>query len=173
MDDWIRRSSMILFYDSKCQICRKLAQKIYFSSQQAVEIKPLASEEARQTLDRFYPDGWAHDFYVVHDGTCTKGLPALPKLARAVGLRRMTSLLGEYASYQLSPRTCGPAEVQTSKRNFIKYAAMTPLLAGFSKLAAAAPLMDAHSEGNGFLVHVAEVHGDDTGAFQPKVYRCE
>lgn len=171
---------MLLIYDSKCQLCKNLAYKIHFSTDTAVEIQPLNSPAAHQSLKQFYPDGWTHDFYVVQNGRCKKGVWAVPTLARAVGARHMASLLAEYGYYRLSPKSCARVHqngagrtdgTQLSKRRFIKLAAMTPLLAGFSKVARAYPLSEAPAEG-GFLVHVAEINTDQGDNFQVKTYRC-
>ncbi len=162
---------MLVLYDSKCSICRSLAYKIHFLTEKNVEIQSLYSPEAEAMLGRFYPNGWKHDFYVVHNGTCRKGLRALPGLMRSVGLKRMASLAAEYGSYKLAPKACGPAngDVVESKRRLLKIAALSPLVYGFSKVRLEEPFAQGPAEG--FAVNVAEVTRDETG-FRAKAYRC-
>ncbi|HEX9492792.1 MAG TPA: hypothetical protein VGA33_05990, partial [Thermoanaerobaculia bacterium] len=74
----------VLLYDAKCQICRNLALKLQYNARKPVEIIALSDPEAAKMLERFYPDGWKHDFYLVQNGSCRKGLGALPKLTSIV-----------------------------------------------------------------------------------------
>ncbi|HKV10486.1 MAG TPA: hypothetical protein VJ725_20260 [Thermoanaerobaculia bacterium] len=164
---------MLLFYDSKCSICRTLAYKIHFLTEKNVEIQSLYSSEAEEALSRHYPNGWEHDFYIVHNGTCRKGLRALPSLMRSLGLKRMASLVAEYGSYKLSPKTCNHANgngVVQPKRNFLKLAAMTPLIYGFSRVRLDNPL-EGETPLQGFGVHVAEVEKVG-GELRARAYLC-
>ena len=165
---------MLLFYDSKCSICRTLAYKLHFLTGKNLEIQSLYSPEAEETLSRYYPNGWEHDFYIVHNDSCRKGLRALPSLMRSVGFKRMASLASEYGSYKLAPTTCSHANGEGlvhPKRNFLKLAAMTPLLYGFSRVRLENPL-DSEKPVEGFGIHVAEVEKVGPDEFQVRAYRC-
>ncbi|HYG64441.1 MAG TPA: hypothetical protein VEL74_17820 [Thermoanaerobaculia bacterium] len=171
---------MLLLYDSKCSICRSLAYKIHFLTESNVEIESLHSPNAETVLSRFYPQGWQHDFYVVHNGTCRKGLRALPSLMRSVGLKRMASLVSEYGSYKLAPKACGATDangngdgVVAPKRNFLKLAAMTPVAYGLSHLRLENPFEERDRPKLDLSVHVAEVEMTGPGEFRVKAYRCD
>ena len=75
---------MLLLYDAKCPVCRNLAQRIHFVTEKKVEIRSLSTPEAHTVLEKFYPEGWPHDFYVVENGSCKRGVRALPKLLKSV-----------------------------------------------------------------------------------------
>lgn len=136
----------VLLYDAKCPICRNLAMKIRFHARTPVDIVALSDPEASAILTRFYPEGWKHDFYFVHGGTCRKGIRALPKLLRVMGVRQLGSLLGELASYNTararcsdsSPAAKAPAGAENhllpSRRQIVTMAAAVPLLTPFTKL---------------------------------------
>lgn len=159
---------MLLVYDGKCSICRTLAYKIHFLTDKRVEIQSLHSPEAQEALGRFYPDGWEQDFYLIKNGSCRKGVRALPRLARSLGFKRTASLLAEYGSYRLAPRHCGEGNGE-ARRNFLKVAAASPLLLGLSKLRLDDPF---ESPPDGFSVLVAEVESLASGELRAKAYRC-
>jgi predicted DCC family thiol-disulfide oxidoreductase YuxK len=96
----------VLLYDAKCQICRNLALKLQYNARRPIDITALSDPEAAKMLERFYPDGWKHDFYLIQNGSCRKGLSALPKLTSIVGARRLGALIGEYTSFRLTRATC-------------------------------------------------------------------
>jgi hypothetical protein len=168
----------LLLYDSKCSLCRSLAYKIHFFAENGVQIVPLSSPEAHEVLNRFYPDGWPHDFYVVQNDTCRRGVRALPALFGLLGPRRTAAIMAEYGYLQLSkakPQTCGNAALEgiPSKRNFLKLAALSPLLYGFSRFRGEDPIESPRGGLiKGFQVNVAEVerNGDK---FSVRAYECD
>lgn len=165
---------MLLLYDSKCSLCKKLAYDIHFSSGQSIDIESLYSPGAQEVLAKVYPQGWAHDFYLIQNGSCKRGARALPSLMRAVGVKRMTSLCAEYGYIKLRPRTCdrgGADRMHPSKRHFLRYAAMAPLAYVFSKLAYAEPVAP-NVESGTFLVHIAEVISEGAGRYTARAYEC-
>lgn len=163
---------MLLVYDSKCGICRNLAQKFHVLSDRRIEIQPLSSPEAHRVLAEFYPDGWTHDFYVVRDGKCRKGVRALPRLAKGVGVRNMAALMAEYASFKLAAAPNGNG-AQRSKRDLLKFAALSPLLLAFSKPGSSGGGPAEDSQAGRLNVHVAEVEGLGAGQFEVRAYRCD
>jgi hypothetical protein len=162
---------VILIYDAKCKFCRSLATKIQFSAGRAVEILALSDPAAIRLLDGFYPKGWEHDFYVVDGDRVARGGRALPRLAGALGPRRTVAMLGEYATYRTAKKSChagtakahdhaahdhaGHDHAGTSRRQLLKYGAMTPLVAGLGKL----PKLDQPNVTSvpGLVVNIAEV----------------
>lgn len=169
---------MLLLYDSKCNLCRGLAYKIHFLTDSRVQIVPLSSPEAHEVLGRFYPDGWPHDFHIVHNDTCRRGIRALPALLGLLGARRTVSVMAEYGHLQLSkamPRTCGKEALEgiPSKRAFLKLAALSPLLYGFSRFRGEDPVESAQgATANGFRVNVAEVERDGD-RWAVRAYECD
>jgi hypothetical protein len=164
---------MLLLYDAKCSLCRTLAQKIHFVTEKKVEILSLSAPKAATVLEKFYPEGWPHDFYVVENGSCRRGVRALPKLLRSVGVKHMAGILSEFGQYKLSPRSCAQGNgdtAQISKRNMLKLAALSPLLYGFSKVKGEDPF---EKPLDGFLVNVAEVEKHGVDEFRAHAYRCE
>lgn len=165
---------MLLFYDGQCSLCRTLAQRIHFESDKEVGIHPLSSSKAQKVLDTHYPEGWEHDFYVVDDNWCRKGARALPRLTKAVGFGTMMSMLAEYGRTKLAPKaqTCvsnGNGQADASKRNFLKAAALAPVMLGLSKMSRH-DLTDHPMEG--FQIHVAEVEDLGAGEFRVDTYAC-
>lgn len=164
---------MLLLYDAKCPVCRTLAQRIHFVTEKKVEIRSLSTPEAHTVLEKFYPEGWPHDFYVVENGSCKRGVRALPRLLKSVGVKHMAGLLAEFGQYKLAPRTCAQGNgeaAQVSKRNMLKLAALSPLLYGFSKVKGEDPF---EKPIDGFLVNVAEVEKLGLNEFQAHAYRCK
>lgn len=164
---------MLLLYDGHCSVCRTLAQKIHFESDKDVDIRSLSSADAHEALEPHYPDGWDHDFYVIDNGSCRKGVRALPKLTKKVGLGTMTSLMAEYGRARLAPKasTCAQenGHADASKRNFLKAAALAPVMLGLSKMSRH-DLTDTPTDG--FQVHVAEVEDLGNGELRVDTYAC-
>src|SRR6266571_4230550 len=166
---------MLLLYDHKCTFCRNLAYKIHLSTAKTVDIRALSDPEAARILEKFYPEGWSHDFYIVENGACRKGLRALPKLLKTLGPARFGSALAEYLTFKLSQTSCELRHdghgVQVSKRNLLKYAAMTPVLYGAAKL----PKLEEpfRESPGGILVHIAEVDPRGSRDYAARAYRCD
>ncbi|HKV07654.1 MAG TPA: hypothetical protein VJ725_05905 [Thermoanaerobaculia bacterium] len=173
----------ILLYDAKCPLCRNLALKIRFHARRPVEIMALSDPEASAILNRFYPKGWEHDFYLIHKSSCRKGILALPKLMRVMGLRQFGSLLGEFVSYSTarakcsdgSPAAAAPAgadkNLMHSRRQLVTMAAAVPLLAPFAKLPRLSdPFERSSPEGlSDISANLAVVWRDTTGSFHAEV----
>lgn len=96
----------VLLYDAKCPICRNLALNVQFGARTPVEITALSDPAAATMLERFYPAGWKHDFYLIQNGSCRRGLRALPSLTGIVGPGRLGALIGEYTAYKLARTAC-------------------------------------------------------------------
>lgn len=150
---------MLLVYDHKCGLCRNLAYKIHFNAGSKIEIKALSDPDVVPMLQKFYPNGWTHDFYVVHDGVCRKGLWGLPKLLTALGVKNSAALLSEYATYRLARAVSAGNGFQQSRRNLLKSMAATPLLYGFSKVTL--PNAFNSPPQHGLSVHIAQVQRPD------------
>lgn len=166
---------MLLVYDSKCGICRNLAQKVHAMSDQRIEIQPLSSPEAHRVLSKFYPDGWAHDFYVVRNDKCRKGIMALPRLMKDVGVRNMASLMAEYGSLRFKANAAANGNgngAQRSKRDLLKFAALSPLMLAFSKPERSGAGSEDSQPGR-LKIHVAEVERLGAGQFKVRAYRCD
>jgi|GEM_PF-4383700 len=162
---------MQLIYDAKCSICRNLAQKIHLLSEQEVEIRALSDPRAQETLDKFHPDGWEHDFYVIDGDRCRRGALALPRLTGALGARKMASVLAEFSYQKLAPSSCTTGNgVMRSKRTLLKAAAVSPVLLGLSKFTPEDPF---RASIPGFKVHIAEVESLGGGEFRAHAYRCD
>jgi hypothetical protein len=131
----------VLLYDAKCAVCRNLALKVHAHARKPIEIVALSDPEASRRLASFYPEGWDHDFYLLENGSCRKGLSAIPKLVGALGAKQFGSLLAEYATYRITKRTCGTKDHDhgtkqaggngegPTRRRMLAYAAAAPLLA--------------------------------------------
>ncbi len=163
---------MLLVYDHKCPLCRNLAYKIHFNAGGKIDIKALSDPDVVPILQKFYPNGWTHDFYVVHDGVCRKGLRGLPKLLRSLGLKNSAALLSEYSRYKLARAASAGNGFQQSRRNVLKFTAASPLLFGFSKFSLPDPFQSPPQ--NGFSVHVAQVQQrEEYGGWTTTAWRCD
>ena len=133
-----------LLYDAKCPVCRNLALKVHNHARKPIEIVALSDPQASERLKSFYPNGWDHDFYLLENGSCRKGVSAIPKLVGALGVKRFGSLLAEYATYRINKRACstkgrdkaaehthgnGNGHDGPTRRSLLAYAAAAPLLA--------------------------------------------
>lgn len=132
-----------LLYDAKCQICRNLALKVQTHARKPLSIVALSDPEASRMLEKFYPDGWDHNFYLLENGSCHKGIAAVPKLVRKLGAKKFGSLFAEYASFRIARKTCdvkakdhdhgsngnGHHQDVPTRRRVLAYAAAAPLLA--------------------------------------------
>lgn len=105
-DEQVELSDTVLLYDAMCGMCRTLAYKFRESAKEDVEIVALSSPKAEQILGEFYPNGWEHDYYLVSDGTCRKGIRALPHVGKIAGVRNSGALIKEYASHTLQSSQC-------------------------------------------------------------------
>ena len=164
---------MLLLYDHKCNLCRNLAYKIHITTEKKVEIKALSDPEAVEVLKKFYPDGWSHDFYVVENGVCRKGMRGLTKLMKSLGVRGMAGLLSEYSAFKIakSAHAATANGHQPSRRTMMKYAALAPVVTGLSKLSLADPFKSAAGD---FSVHIAQVsEGNGEGDWVSNAWRCE
>lgn len=163
---------MILLYDHKCNLCRTLAYKIHISTGKRIEIKSLTDPEAESMLRSFYPGGWSHDFYVIENNQCHKGLRALIKLVKPLGPGKMARLLSEYSAFKIARSASGAQNGhQPSRRNVLKYAALVPVASGLSKLALADPFKSADGD---FRVNIARVTAEDTpGSWQTDAWHCK
>ncbi|WP_164471683.1 thiol-disulfide oxidoreductase DCC family protein [Halosimplex salinum] len=179
-------SNGTVVYDGQCQVCRHLAFKLQDGSDGAIDILPLESQEAGRMLRQFYPDGPEHDFYYVEDGSCSKGVRAIPRIARAAGVREFGGLVKEYAllkhqSEQSGDCGCGDdhetesATATDSGENSISRRAFTGAMS-----AAAATLMTGTALGaeptssyapRNLEVRVATVTPDGNGGFETEVRR--
>ena len=150
-----------LFYDGKCHICRSLAFKIHFLSSGKVGVVSLTTKEAKTTLDSFYPAGWKWDFYVVENGTCSRGLKALPKLIPALGIRSLRSLVADYGRYwSRGPCTTKMATASTGWRSAMQALAFTPFMYLVSKIPAEGAM---ETSATGITVNIADVTIDNSG----------
>lgn len=176
-----------LLYDAKCQICRNLALKVQTHARKPLAIVALTDPEASRMLEKFYPDGWDHDFYLLENGSCRKGISAVPKLVRTLGAKKFGSLLAEYASFRLARQTCdtkakkhdhgssdgnGHHHDVPTRRRVLAYAAAAPLLA----LSKVPKLTDPFEPGGGreeklpdLSVNLAVVWRDDSGHLHAQV----
>jgi len=164
---------MLLLYDHKCNLCRNLAYKIHVSTNKKVEIKSLSDPEAAEILKRFYPGGWSHDFYVIEDKVCRKGIRALFKLLKPLGPAGMASLLSEYSAFKIAraANTGTNNGHQTTRRSMLKYAALAPVVTGLSKFSLADPFMAAHDD---FRVHIVRVTSEEgSGGWVTDAWHCE
>jgi hypothetical protein len=141
----------VLLYDAKCPICRNLALKVRTHARKPLEIVALSDPEASRMLKPFYPQGWTHEFYLLENESCRKGLAAIPKLVGLLGPKQFGSLIAEYGTYRISKGTCStkkhdhgkaPADGNgngnghgathgegATRRRMLAYAAAAPLLA--------------------------------------------
>lgn len=163
---------MLLLYDHKCNLCRDLAYKIHINTRKEVAIKSLSDPETLEILHRFYPAGWSHDFYVIDEDVCAKGVRALTKLLRPLGARGMIELLSEYSAFKLSRKTTARQRNghQASRRKMLKYAALAPVISGLSKLSLADPYTSTSED---FRVHIARVTANGSTGWNTECWRCE
>lgn len=161
---------MLLIYDHKCSICRKLAYNIYINSNKAINIQALSNPDTADILGRFYPDGWPHDFYIVDGDTCRRGVRGLIKLYKSVGPKQTLGILSEYASFKLRPKY---AQVpQASRRNMLRSMALAPLAAGFSKFALAEPATS--TPDGAFRINIARTQpGGGSNGWSASASKCD
>jgi hypothetical protein len=129
---------MLLIYDAKCGFCNELALKLRDAARrEPIELRPLTDPVARETLDRFYPDGWEHNFYVVRGDRCRSGAGAFRPLLRSVGAPTMTRALLDYTRFRTQQRRC-PVEAEATKgfsrRSVLTAGALAPLSAVLGRL---------------------------------------
>jgi hypothetical protein len=170
---------MQLLYDGRCSLCRSLAFKLHFRSAGKLELLSLSTPEATAALDRFHPNGWTWDFYVIDGDSCRRGVRALPALIPAVGVTSLLGAVGEYVRAQSVLRkaqaTCGghgnqPVPPSQSRRAALRAAALAPVAFGLSKLPAPASSLAPFDE-SGILIHTAEVV-PGAGGFRIHVSQC-
>jgi hypothetical protein len=164
---------MLLVYDHKCNICRNLAYKIHIATKKQVEIKALSDPETAEVLKKFYPDGWSHDFYIVDNGACRKGMRGLTRLMKSLGVKGMAELLSEYSAFKIakSAHAATTNGHQPSRRTMMKYAALAPVMAGLSKFSLADPFK---SSAGDFSVHIAQVtEGSSDDEWVSNAWRCD
>jgi hypothetical protein len=164
---------MLLVYDHKCNLCRNLAYKVHITTKKQVEIKALSDPEAMEVLRKFYPDGWSHDFYVIENGACRKGMRGLTKLMKSLGVKGMAGLLSEYSAFKIakSAHAATTNGHQPTRRTMMKYAALAPVVTGLSKLSLADPFK---SSAGDFSVHIAQAtEGDGEDGWIANAWRCD
>lgn len=174
----------VLLYDAKCGICRDLALKVRANAKEPIEIMALSDPEAVSMLEGFYPDGWKHDFYLMRNGTCRRGVLALPRLWRMLGLRNLGALVGEYASFKSEQARCSRARngdeaahaagsngMSPSRRQVVTMAAAAPFLASVSKLSALGGQLETplRQDDAGIQMNLAVVWRDAAGVFHTDV----
>ena len=96
----------LLLYDAQCSTCKILAHKFDRRTGDDVGIRSLYSEEATAMLAERYPDGWEHDYYLIEGDEWHKGARALPKVARATGLRSGAGLVRDFLALRSADDGC-------------------------------------------------------------------
>lgn len=140
-----------LIYDSRCNLCKTLALKIWKASSPEIELRALTDPKAQKILDRTYPGGWKFDFYLVDDAGVHRGWWALNRIRRLVGTATFSSLVAEFAQVKTStrrntlahdhavtPSTDGK-KPSVSRRRLLEGVALGAVLAPLSALAKAQP----------------------------------
>lgn len=171
-----------LVYDAGCSICHELAYKIRIASGASIDLVALSDPEAERLLAEHYPDGWTEDFYLIETNRVRKGINALTRIVRHVGLRSFASLVGDYTTHKLQTRNCdhndhdhavleeavdGPTTTRRALVSAISIGAV-PLLYPTSKLSKLdSPLSGAPPEK--IAVNVAEVSPDGDGGFMVEI----
>lgn len=81
-----------LLFDAGCAVCHQLAQAIEEAAAGKLEALSIRDPQAREWLDRAYPDGWAHQPYLVTvDGDrvqASAGMGMALRLGRLLGPRQ-------------------------------------------------------------------------------------
>ncbi len=166
----------VLLYDAKYEMCNELAYKVRAYADKPLRLVALSDPEADELLERFHPNGWSEDFYLVDGSSCRKGVRALPKLIRIVGVRDFCSLANDYAQWQQQSEDCDhenhetqnsqKAKNNTSRRSFAKAmsAAAVPLAAPVGVVAGASePKSFENRPPSGLQARVARIRPDGDG----------
>lgn len=175
----------ILLYDANCDLCKGLALQIRSFAKKPIRLVALSDPEATQILSEFYSTGWTHDFYLVNDGACRKGIRAFPQLARLVGIKQFASLVGDYARYKRHSANCGQDSADTPERENpepnadVSRRSFTSMM-GAGAFSLAVPLSRLTSNDEGLFtnqppkdlsVHVAKVTPQQRGGFDVSIQR--
>jgi hypothetical protein len=110
-----------------------------------IELRALSDPQAVELLDEFYPHGWTHDFYLVDERGCGRGVRSLRRLRKHVGTRQLSALIGEFSLAKVNAKRAAINHVHTdgedagpSRRKVLKGAALAAVavpLAGLPKTA--------------------------------------
>lgn len=134
--------SATLLYDAQCTMCNDLAYKVRERADEPLELVALSDPEADELLAPHYGESWEKDFYVVDGETARKGVWAIPRVLRSVGVRDFVGLAGDYLQYHEETDSCeadhdhAQTEAGLSRRRFAK-AAATALPVGAATLSGA------------------------------------
>jgi hypothetical protein len=158
---------MQLFYDGTCSLCTSIAFKVHFLSGRSVEIVPLATPEAKTTLDGFYPDGWKWDFYVVARGQCSRGLRTIPKLLPKFDMKALRSLVQHLGGPAKRARCAAKGakaakgkSILTERRTALQAMALTPFMYALSRVPVEAAV---ETSGADIEVNIASVSVNGKG----------
>lgn len=177
-------SNGTVVYDGQCQVCRQLAFKLRDTSNGTIDILPLESPEAEELLQLFYPNGPEHDFYFVKDGSCSKGLRTIPKIARATGIRDFGGLVKEYVILKNRSNQSGDCDCDShsdaskasntseSGRPITRRAFTGAMTAGIATLMSGSALGSRTANTwapQNLRVHVARVTKDGNGGFETTI----
>jgi hypothetical protein len=137
----------VLIFDAKCPLCTSLATKIRSVARRPIELRALTDPVAADLLDGFYPHGWEHDFYLIDERGCGKGVRSLRRLRKHVGARQLSALISEYGLAKVSAKRMAlthdhsdEGSGSTSRRKVLKGAALAAVavpLAGMPRIASA------------------------------------
>ena len=168
-----------LLYDAQCTMCNELAYEVRECADEPLRLLALSDPEADDLLTAHYGDDWAEDFYVVDGETARKGVWAVPRVVKTVGVRDFVSLVGDYLQYHEEPEGCeadhdhddgqATADAGFSRRRFAKTAAAA-LPVGASALSGVASADRADERPpEGLTALVARVGLDSDGQFDVSV----
>lgn len=173
-DTTVDTEGPILLFDGHCGTCKQLAHRTRNEADE-LEIHALTTPTAQSLLAEFYPNGWEHDFYLITDGKCKKGMRAVPSIARLTGIRSFGGLVKQFMSLESADEGCGcdddhehsaDADSGFSRRKFVGAASAAAASVPFTGVGAAQAGANLQDPPEDLEVHVARISRDGTGGYE-------